>query len=104
MAQVALSREEATINQLKTRFPEAIKETKVDRALRVTVGFDSARLIEIAKFMRDDLGFDHVKVLPAWIILRTRRLSFYILRRPFQNPIFKTSSSFSRPNCLVTTQ
>lgn len=60
MAQVALSREEATINQLKTRFPEAIKEAKVDRARRVTFGFDSAHLIEIAKFMRDELGFDHV--------------------------------------------
>ncbi len=61
MTQVALSREEAAINQLKTRFPEAIKETKVERARRITIGFDSAHLIEIAKFMRDELGFDHVK-------------------------------------------
>lgn len=61
MAQATLSREESTINQLKTRFPEAIKETKVDRARRITIGFDSAHLTEIAKFMRDELGFDHVK-------------------------------------------
>ena len=61
MAQVTLTREESTINQLKTRFPEAIKETKVDRARRVTIEFESDHLIEIAKFLRDELGLDHVK-------------------------------------------
>lgn len=61
MAQVAQSREDAVINQLKSRFPEAVKQTKIDRSRRVTVEFESGRLLEIAKFMRDELGFDHVK-------------------------------------------
>ena len=61
MAQVSLSREEALINQLKTRFPEEIKETKIDRPRRVTITFEKDHVLDIAKFMRDDLHFDHVK-------------------------------------------
>jgi NADH:ubiquinone oxidoreductase subunit C len=61
VAQVALPREEGIINQLKGQFPEAIKETKVDRARRVTITFDKDHLLEIATFMRDQAGFDHVK-------------------------------------------
>jgi len=61
VTQVALPREEGIINQLKDQFPEAIKETKVDRARRVTITFDKDHLLEIATFMRDQAGFDHVK-------------------------------------------
>jgi len=61
VTQVALPREEAIINQMKGQFPEAIKETKVDRARRVTITFDKDHLQEIATFMRDQAGFDHVK-------------------------------------------
>jgi NADH:ubiquinone oxidoreductase subunit C len=59
--QAVLSREETTINRLKAQFPETIKEAKVDRAHRITVNFEKDHLLEIAKFMRDELGFDHVK-------------------------------------------
>ena len=61
MARVALPREEGIVNQLKAQFPQAIKEVKVDRARRVTITFDKDHLLEIAKFMRDQAGFDHVK-------------------------------------------
>jgi NADH:ubiquinone oxidoreductase subunit C len=61
VTQVDLSREEATIAQLKAQFSEAIKEAKVDRAHRITVIFEKDHLLEIARFMRDELGFDHVK-------------------------------------------
>ncbi len=61
MTQADLSREEATISQLKTQFPDAIKEAKVDRAHRITVNFEKDHLLEIAMFLCDKLGFDHVK-------------------------------------------
>jgi NADH:ubiquinone oxidoreductase subunit C len=61
VSQIALSREETLINQLKTRFAQEIKETKIDRARRVTVTFEKDHVLDIAKFMRDELGFDHVK-------------------------------------------
>jgi NADH-quinone oxidoreductase subunit C len=61
VAQLALSREEGIINQLKSRFPDVVKEGKVDRARRVTITFDKDHIQDLAKFMRDEMGFDHVK-------------------------------------------
>lgn len=61
MTQVVLSKEETTINQLKARFPDTIKETKIDRPRRVTITFEKDHLQDIAKFIRDELGFDHLK-------------------------------------------
>ena len=57
----ALSREEGIISQLKARFPEPVKEDKIDRAGRVTITFEKDHLLGISQFMRDELGFDHVK-------------------------------------------
>ena len=61
MAQAALLREDRIISQLKTRFPEAIKDGKIDRAGRVTITFDKDRTLDLARFMRDELSFDHLK-------------------------------------------
>ena len=61
MSQAELSREQGIIDKLRARFPEAIKETKIDRARRVTIHFEREHLQEIAKFMRDEIGLDHVK-------------------------------------------
>jgi len=59
--QATPSKEEETISQLKARFPDAIMVAKVDRPHRVTIHFEKNHLLEIAKFMHDELGFDHVK-------------------------------------------
>jgi NADH:ubiquinone oxidoreductase subunit C len=61
MSQAAHSREETVINQLKTRFPEAIKDGKVNRPRHITITFEKDHVQEIAQFMRDEMGFDHVK-------------------------------------------
>lgn len=61
MVQASFSREETIVNQLKKQFPEQIKTTKIDRARRVTVSFEKDHVQEIARFMRDELAFDHVK-------------------------------------------
>jgi NADH-quinone oxidoreductase subunit C len=60
MAQAA-SREEALVDKLKSRFPDAIKETKIEGRHRIFIEFEKDRLLEIAKFMLLELGFDHVK-------------------------------------------
>jgi len=55
------TREEDLVNKLKTRFPEAIKSSKIEGKHRITIPFDKDKLLDIAEFMRDELGFDHVK-------------------------------------------
>jgi NADH-quinone oxidoreductase subunit C len=61
VATQSLSREEELVNKLKARFPDAIQGSKIEGPHRITVSFDKNRLIDIATFMRDELGFDHVK-------------------------------------------
>jgi NADH-quinone oxidoreductase subunit C len=55
------SREEDLVNKLKGRFLEAIKTSKIEGTHRTTITFDKDKLLDIARFMRDELAFDHVK-------------------------------------------
>jgi NADH-quinone oxidoreductase subunit C len=55
------NREEGLVNTLKGRFPEAIKSSKIEGTRRITLTFEKDKLPDIATFMRDELGFDHLK-------------------------------------------
>jgi NADH-quinone oxidoreductase subunit C len=55
------TREETIINKTKSNFPDFVKEAKIDRHLRVTITFDKDHFLEIAKWMREELGLDHLK-------------------------------------------
>ena len=55
------SREEALVSKLKARFPEAIKTSKIDGTHEVTLTFEKDKLLDIATYMMDELGFDHLK-------------------------------------------
>jgi len=57
----SMSREESIIERTKSRFPEYVKDAKIDGYRRVTLSFDKDHLREIATWMRDDLGLDHLK-------------------------------------------
>jgi len=86
VSQIALSREETLINQLKTRFPQEIKETKIDRARRVTVTFEKDYVLDIAKFMRDELGFDHVKGVAGVDYLAQKKLEVLYFIASYSKP------------------
>ena len=60
MSQPSLPREEEIVNKFKSRFAESVKETKIDRARRITITCDKDHILEIAKFTRDEIAFDHV--------------------------------------------
>ena len=61
MANQTSTREESIIESTRSHFPEYVKETKIDRKNRITISFDKDHLQEIAMWMRDDLGLDHLK-------------------------------------------
>jgi len=67
------SREEALVNKLKSQFPEAIKETKIEGIRRILVGFEKDKLLDLASFMLKELGFDHVKGI-AGVDYPTRKI------------------------------
>lgn len=86
MAQVPLKREESIINQLKARFPDAIKGDKIDRADRVTITFDKAKVLDIARFMRDELGFDHLKGVAGIDFPTQKRIEVLYFTSTFSKP------------------
>ena len=67
------SREEALVNKLKSQFPDTIKETKIEGTHRIFLDFEKGKLLEIAGFMLNELGFDHVKGI-AGIDYPTRKI------------------------------
>lgn len=52
-------REDGLIHALKERFPSDIKDAKTIRRSRVEVTVAPEKIVDIAIFLRDDLGFDH---------------------------------------------
>jgi len=52
--------EEEVVETLKQTFTEYVVEAKVQREKRVTVVVKRERLVEIARFLRDNLQFDHI--------------------------------------------
>jgi len=67
------SREQVLLDKLKSQFPDAVKEMKVEGKHRVLVEFERTKFLEIAKFMRDELGIDHVKGI-AGVDFPTRKI------------------------------
>ncbi len=86
MSQTELSREQDIIDKLKDRFPESIKETKIDRARRVTIHFEKERLQEIAKFMRDEIGLDHVKGVAGVDLPTQKRIEVLYFAASYSRP------------------
>jgi NADH:ubiquinone oxidoreductase subunit C len=55
------STREAMVGKIKSQFPNFVKETIIDKKLRIIVTFDKDHLLEIAKWMLDELELDHLK-------------------------------------------
>ena len=55
------STREAMLGKIKSQFPNFVKETRIDKKLRIIVTFDKDHLLEIAKWMLDELELDHLK-------------------------------------------
>ncbi len=83
------SREQGLIDQLKSQFPSGIKEAKIDRPRRITVTFEKDHLLEIARFVRDTLGFDHLKGV-AGVDYPTRK----------QIEVFYFAATFTKPELI----
>ena len=86
MSQTSTSREETIIERAKSRFPEYIKETKIDNSRRVTLSFDKDHVQEIAKWMRDDIGLDHLKGIAGVDYPTRKKLEVLYLAGSFSKP------------------
>jgi len=84
--QTSTSREESIIENARSHFPEYIKETKIDGNKRITISFDKDHLQEIAMWMRDDLGLDHLKGIAGIDYPTHKKLEVLYLAGSFSKP------------------
>ena len=52
--------EDRVVEAVKERFPETVLEAKVQREKRVLIAVQKDRLAEVASFVKEKLGFDHI--------------------------------------------
>jgi NADH:ubiquinone oxidoreductase subunit C len=86
VSQTSTSREETIIEKAKSRFPEYIKEAKIDNSRRVTISFEKEHVQEIAKWMRDDIGLDHLKGIAGVDYPTRKKLEVLYLAGSFSKP------------------
>ena len=86
MTQTPTAREERIIEKVKSRFPEYIKETKIDDNRRVTISFDKDHVQEIATWMHDELGLDHLKGIAGVDYPTHKKLEVLYLAGSFSKP------------------
>lgn len=107
MATQSPSREEELVNKLKAQFPDAIKGSKIEGTHRVTITFDSPKFLEIAKFMRDNLGFDHVKGVagidePTHKIIKVLYITGCMSKQEIEDLIVVLETQLDRTNPTIT--
>src|SRR5437867_9000208 len=70
----SFEREERILGQLKERFGEAIKDWKVSRRSRPEVTVAMEQMVEVATFLRDELGFDRANGAGGADYLRDQKM------------------------------
>jgi NADH:ubiquinone oxidoreductase subunit C len=70
----SLEREEQILGQLKERFGEVIKESRVSRRSRPEVTVAMEKIVEVATFLRDELGFDRANGAGGADYLRDQKM------------------------------
>ena len=106
MASQTPSREDDLVNKLKARFPEAVKGSKVEGTRRILITFDKDKLVEMATFIRDELGFDHVKGIagvdePTHKLIKVLYFAGSVLRKEIEDVILVLETELDRGNPTV---
>ena len=70
----SLEREDHILDQLKEKFGDAIKESRVSRRSRPEVTVAMEKMIEVARFLRDELGFDRANGAGGADYLRDQKM------------------------------
>jgi NADH:ubiquinone oxidoreductase subunit C len=86
VSQTSISRESVIIEKAKSQFPEYIKETRIDSGRRVTISFEKDHLQEIAKWMRDEIGLDHLKGIAGVDYPTHKKMEVLYLTGSFSKP------------------
>ena len=78
--------EQQILDQLKQKFGDAIKETKIQRPGRPWANIDKTRFHEVAQFVKDELGFDHAKAAAGVDFEREKKIEVLYLAASYSRP------------------
>jgi NADH-quinone oxidoreductase subunit C len=100
------SREEDLVTKLKARFPDAIKDSKIEGTHRILVTFNKDKLLDIAAFIRDELGFDHVKGIagidePTHKIIKVLYFAGSFSKNEIEDVILVLETELDRANPVI---
>ena len=107
MATQTTSREEDLVSKLKSRFPDAIKSSKIEGTHRITLTFSKDKFLEIAKFMRDELSFDHLKGIagidePTHKIIKVLYFAGSVSKPEIEDLIVILETELDRGNSVIS--
>ena len=70
----SLEREDHILDQLKEKFGDAIKESRISRRSRPEVTVAMEKMLEVSRFLRDELGFDRANGAGGADYLRDQKM------------------------------
>ena len=94
------------VSKLKSRFPDAIKSAKIEGTRRITLTFSKDKFLEVAKFMCDELGFDHLKGVagidePTHKIIKVLYFAGSVSRPEIEDIIVVLETELDRSNPVI---
>ncbi len=78
--------EQRILDHLKQRFPDAVKDSRVQRPGRAWVTVDKARFHEVAQFLKEEWGFDHAKSVAGVDYDREKKVEVVYLAASYSRP------------------
>ncbi len=106
MANQSQSRSEDLVNKLKAGFPDAVKGSKVEGTRRILITFDKDKFLELAAFIRDELGFDHLKGIagidePTHKLIKVLYFAGSFSRTDIEDIILVLETELDRSNPII---
>ena len=104
----SLEREENILSQLKEKFGDTIKEAHVIRRSRAEITVPTDRIVEVAKYLSDEMGFDRANGAAGVDYLRDQKMEVVyhvskLARRETRDVVLAVKESVPRNNAKVPT-
>jgi len=97
----SLEREDHILDQLKEKFGDAIKESRVSRRSRPEVTVAMEKMLEVSRFLRDELGFDRANGAGGADYLRDQKMEVIyhvsnLARKETRDIVLSVKENFER--------
>lgn len=78
------------LDTLSSRFPEAIYDTKVESGIRICAKVDPVNVVEVCRYLKDELSFGHLSCEFAIDYLDRNEMEVVYLISSYEHPVLIT--------------